>query len=66
MDVTAPGWDGNNLVFPGYMVTGDQRLAFKQTFTRKGDAAFDIAHVVTGAENKAVAWEDSSCRKVGK
>lgn len=66
MDVTAPGWDGDTLVFTGYMVTGDEKLPIKQTFTKKGDAAYDSALVVTDAEDKPVEWEEGNCKRVGK
>ncbi len=66
VDVTAPGWDGDTLVFTGYMITGDEKLPIRHTFTKKGDAAYDSALVVTGAEGKPMEWEEESCRKVGK
>jgi hypothetical protein len=52
VDVTAPGWDGDTLVFTGYMVTGDEKLPIKQTFRKKGDAEYASALVVTDAEAK--------------
>ena len=66
VDVTTPGWEGDTLVFTGYMVTGDGKLLVKQTLTKKGDAAYDSALVVTDAETKPVEWEEGSCKKVGK
>ena len=66
VDVTAPGWNGDTLVFTGYMIAGDEKLPINQTFTKKGDAAYDSALVVTGAEGKPVEWEEESCKKVGK
>ncbi len=66
LDVTALGWDGDKLVFTGYMVTGDEKLPIQQTFTKKGDAAYDSTLVVTGAEGQPMEWEEESCRKVGK
>lgn len=66
VDVTAPGWEGDTLVFTGYMVTGDQKLPIQQTFTKRGDAAYDSAFVVTSAEGKPMEWEEESCRKVEK
>jgi hypothetical protein len=66
VDVTTPGWEGDTLVFTGYMITGDERLPIRQTFTKKGDAAYDSALVVTDAETKPVEWEEESCKKVGK
>jgi ketosteroid isomerase-like protein len=66
VDVTAPGWDGDKLVFTGYMIANDEKLPIKQTFTKKGDAAYNSALVVTGAEGKPMEWEEESCRKVGR
>jgi hypothetical protein len=66
LDVTTPGWNGDTLVFTGYMITGDEKLPVKHTFTKKGDAAYDSALVMTGAEGKPVGWEEESCKKVGK
>jgi ketosteroid isomerase-like protein len=66
VDVTAPGWDGDTLVFTGYMIAGDEKLPIKQTLTKKGDAAYDSALVMTGAEGKPVEWEEESCKKIGK
>ena len=64
VDVTAPGWDGDTLVFTGYMVRGDEKLPIKQTFTKKGDAAYDGALVLTGIDGTPMEWEEESCRKV--
>ena len=66
VDVTAPGWDGDRLVFTGYMIASDENLPIKQTFTKKGKAAYDSALVVTDAEGKPTEWEEESCRKVGR
>jgi len=66
VDVTAPGWDGDKLVFTGDMIANDEKLPIRQTFTKKGDAAYDCTLVVTGAEGKAMEWEEESCQKVGK
>ncbi len=64
LDLTSPGWDGDTLVYTGYMITGDQKLPVKQTFTKKGNAAYDSALSVTGADGNPVQWEEESCRKV--
>jgi hypothetical protein len=64
VDVTTPGWDGDKLVFTGYMIAGDEKLPVKQTFTKKGDAAYDSALEVTGADGKPTQWEEESCKKV--
>ena len=64
VDVTTPGWDGDKLVFRGYMITGDERLPVKQTFTKKGDAAYDSTLEVTGTDGKPTQWEDANCKKV--
>ncbi len=66
VDVTTPGWDGDKLVFTGYMIANDEKLPIQQTFTQKGDAAYDSALIVTGAEGKPTEWEEESCKKVGK
>ena len=34
VDVTSPGWDGDKLVYTGYMIAGDEKLPVKHTFTR--------------------------------
>lgn len=64
MDVTSPGWDGDKLVFTGYMIAGDEKLPVKQTFTKKGDAAYESALEVTGTDGKPTQWEEESCKKV--
>jgi hypothetical protein len=64
VDVTSPGWDGDKLVYTGYMIIGDDRLPVKHTFTRKGDAAYDSVLEVTGADGKPAMWEEESCKKV--
>ena len=66
VDVTTPGWDGDTLVFTGDMIANDEKLSIHQTFTRKGDAAYDSALVVTGAQGKPMEWEKESCKKVGR
>jgi hypothetical protein len=64
VDATSPGWDGDKLVYTGYMITGDEKLPVKHTFTKKGDAAYDSALEVTGADGKPAMWEEESCKKV--
>jgi len=64
VDVTSPGWDGDQLVFTGYMITGEEKLPVKHTFTKKGDAAYDSALEMTGADGKPAMWEEESCKKV--
>jgi hypothetical protein len=64
VDVTSPGWEGDKLVFTGYMITGEEKLPVKQTFRKKGDAAYDSALEVTSADSKPAMWEEESCRKV--
>jgi hypothetical protein len=66
VEVTTPGWNGDTLVFTGYMIAGDEKLPIKHTFTKKGDAAYDSALVMTGAQGKPVEWEEESCKKVGR
>ena len=66
VDVTAPGWEGDTLVFTGYMIAGDERLPIRQTFAKKSDAAYDSAFVVTDAQAKLVEWEEETCKRVGK
>ncbi len=66
VDMTALGWNGDKLVFAGYMTANDEKLPIQQTFTRKGDSAYDSALIVTGAEGKPMEWEEESCRKVGR
>jgi hypothetical protein len=43
---------GDKLVFTGYMITGEEKLPVKHTFTKKGNAAYDSALEVTGADGK--------------
>jgi hypothetical protein len=64
VDVTSPGWDGDKLVYTGYMITGDEKLPVKHTFTRQGDAAYNSALEVTGADDKPAMWEEENCKKV--
>jgi hypothetical protein len=64
VDVTSPGWDGDKLVFTGYMIAGDEKLPVKQTFTKKSNAAYDSALEVTGVDGKPAQWEEESCKKV--
>ncbi len=64
VDVTTPGWDGDKLVFTGYMITGEEKLPVKHAFTKKGDAAYDSALEMTGADGKPAMWEEESCKKV--
>jgi hypothetical protein len=64
VDVTALGWDGDTLVFTGYMIVGDEKLRIKQTFTRKGDAAYGSVLEVTGADGEPTQWEEEICKKV--
>jgi hypothetical protein len=64
VDVTSPGWDGDKLVYTGYMIIGDDKLPVKHTFNRKGDAAYDSVLEVTGADGKPAMWEEESCKKV--
>jgi hypothetical protein len=39
--VTTLGWDDDKLVFTGNVITNDQKLPIQQTFTKKGDAAYN-------------------------
>jgi hypothetical protein len=64
VDVTSPGWDGDKLVFTGYMIAGDEKLPVKHTITRKSDVAYDSALEVTGADGKPTMWEEESCKNV--
>jgi len=64
VDVTSPGWDGDKLVFTGYMIAGDEKLPVKHSFTRKGDAAYDSTLEMAGAGGRPTQWEEESCKKV--
>jgi hypothetical protein len=64
VDVTSPGWDGDKLIYTGYMIIGAEKLPVKHTLTRKGDAAYDAYLEVTGADGKPAMWEEESCKKV--
>src|SRR5271166_402083 len=64
VDVTSPGWEDDKLVYTGYIITGEEKLPVKHTFTKKGDAAYDSELEVTGADGKAAMWEEESCKKV--
>ena len=46
------------------MIAGDEKLPIKHIFTKKGDAAYDSALEVTGADGKPTQWEEESCKKV--
>ncbi len=64
MDLTSPGWDGDKLVYTGYMIIGDAKLPAKHILTKKGDAAFDAYLEMTGADGKTAMWEEESCKRV--
>jgi hypothetical protein len=64
MDVTSPGWEGDKLVYTGTMITGDDKLTVKHTFTRKGDAAYDAVVVMSGPGGEPMMWEEESCKRV--
>ena len=64
VDVTSPGWEGDKIVYTGYMITGEEKLPVKHIFTKKGDAAYDSELEVTGADGKPAMWEEESCKKV--
>jgi ketosteroid isomerase-like protein len=64
VDVSTPGWDGDKLVFTGYIIANGEELPIRQTFTKKGDAAYDGALIVTSAEGKPVEWEEENCRRI--
>jgi hypothetical protein len=64
MDVTSPGWDGDKLIYTGYMIIGAEKLPVKHTLTKKGDAAYDAYLEATGADGKPAMWEEESCKKV--
>ena len=64
VDVTSPGWDGDKLIYTGYMITGDEKLPVKHTFTKKGNAAYDSVLELSDADGKPTQWEEESCRKV--
>ena len=66
LDMTTLGWSGDTLVFTGQMIAGDEKLPVKQTFTRKGDGAYDSSLLVTGADGRPVAWESETCKRVRK
>jgi predicted small secreted protein len=66
VDVTAPGWEGDKMVYTGLMTANDEKLPIQQTFTKKGDAAYDSALVVTGGDGKPMEREEESCRKAGR
>jgi hypothetical protein len=64
VDVTSPGWDGDKLIYTGYMITGDEKLPVKHTFTKKGNAAYDSVLELSDADGKPTQWEEESCKKV--
>ena len=64
VDVTSPGWDGDKLIYTGYMIIGAEKLPVKHTLMKKGDAAYDAYLEVTGADGKPAMWEEESCKKV--
>jgi hypothetical protein len=66
VDVTSPGWDGDKLVYTGYMILGEEKLPIKHTFTRNGDAAYDADLEVTGTDAKPAMLEEESCKKVSR
>ncbi len=64
MDLTTPGWDGNRLVFSGFMTTGEDRLPVEQVFTRKTAAEYGASMKVTHAAGTTLAWEKETCERV--
>jgi hypothetical protein len=64
MDMTTSGWDGDTMVVTGYMVTGDQKLPAKQTFTKRGNDRYGTTLEIAGSGNMSVAWEEEDCRKI--
>jgi hypothetical protein len=64
VDVTSPGWDGDKLVYTGYMIIGAAKLPVKHTLTKKGDAAYDAYLEMTGTDGKPAMWEEESCKKI--
>jgi hypothetical protein len=54
------------MVYTGFMTANDDKLPIQQTFTKKGDATYKSALIVTGIDGKPVEWEEETCRKAGK
>jgi len=64
MDLTSSGWEGDKLVFTGYMITGEEKLPVKNTFTKKSDAAYNSALEVFDGDGKPAMWEEESCKRI--
>lgn len=64
IDVTTPGWEGDKLVYTGYMVIGDEKLPVRHILTKKGNKAYDAKLEMGGADGKPMMWEEESCRKL--
>ena len=63
MDMTSPGWEGDKIIWTGFMVTGDQKLPATQTFIAKSKTATYNTLQITDSDGKPVGWEEESCRK---
>jgi hypothetical protein len=64
MDMTTPGWDGNTMLFTGYMVNNDQKLSAKQSVLKKGHNRYDSSLEMAGPDGKLLDWEEEACRRI--
>ena len=64
MDMTAPGWDGDRLVFSGFMSNGDNRLAVEQVFTKKTANEYAAWLKMTDTAGATQASEQEVCHRI--
>jgi len=64
MDMTTHGWDGDTMVFTGYMVNNDQKLSARQNLLKKGHDQYDSSLEMAGPDGKPLDWEEEACRRI--
>jgi hypothetical protein len=62
---TTKGWEGDALNFDGELMLGGQKIAAKETITRKGDGTFMTSLLLAGADGKMSPMLEETCTKGG-
>ncbi|MGA8730481.1 MAG: hypothetical protein WB608_17135, partial [Terracidiphilus sp.] len=52
--MTTTGWDGDRMVYTGYMVRNDQKLPAMHSFLKKGDHRYDSRLEISSPDGKAL------------
>jgi hypothetical protein len=60
---SAPGWEGDKLVWTGEISGPTGRMPFHHTFTKQGDKAWSHALEVRGPDGKWTPFEELTCKK---